>query len=215
MKIHKKFPKGTKLAPGYDELSIWGDRMARVEAPYWDTDDPAWFDPEAIAKRYDVYLSDLPADEKLVGQSHSFYYGHKTLYEQPFLYRPRGAMGSLRGQLEEPFPYWVEVAKFRDLSSRQRAAVLRVLDRKGYAEAYRKPLSATKWRRLLPMSFFETQDQDYELANAAYALIEQPGISQTDEQERRRWDNLAGVYALTKKGDIKFIVSRKPSKKGL
>ena len=217
MTIHKKFPRGTEIS-GHRKLSIWGDMMALVEAPYWDTDDPSWFDAEAIAHRYDVFLSNLPVDEKLVGEDVDFRIGDRSLYDQPFYYRPyRGAPGPWRGQLEEPFEYWVEVPKFRDLSQQQTSAVVRVLDKKRYVEAPdRYPLSASKWRKLLTMPFEETQDGDH--ANATYQVIEDAirfRGAPTPAGDESIWVSIPGVYARTKKGGLKFIISRKANKKGL
>lgn len=204
--IHKKLPPGTELSRGgYSTLSIWGTRMAVVEGPTHRSTDEHEFDPNTISYRLTVFLSNVPADPRLVSTSIDFPRGDKTLYEQPFYYQTRHGMGRNTGQLGEPFFYWVEFPKFSDLSPGQSASVVRALQRKGYIEpSSRYTLTAAKWKKLLGMSFDETQAlDDYDLLNAA------------DEVGSFRWSTFPGVFAVNKKGTIKYIVSRAPKGTGL
>jgi hypothetical protein len=237
-KNHKSLPKGTEISGPYDTLSIWGGVMAKVDNGGYDEAGKTYFDPENLAQRHVVYLSNVPANEKFFGSRYDFKYGNKTFWEQPFYFRHGFGYTAVTqaGQFNEPFDYWVSV-QLKDLGRRQMAEVVRVLRDKGYIEAaHRYPLSAVKWKNLLGMTFEETQDASSEEANAAYETVvntfsrsikdkpeyvwdESLGDYRKivkEENDAAVWDFLAGVYALTKKGDkIKFIVSRKSSKQGI
>ncbi len=214
----KKLPKGSEIAGSYDQLSIWGDRMALVDAPYYDTTSSHDFDRYNLAIRYRVYLSDIPVEARLFREPVDFARGDVPMYETSFTYRPSHGIGKHRGHVEAPIDYWVDITKFKDLGSSQAAAVTRTLEEKGYKEQdVNRPLSAAKWRKLLALSFQETQEGDSDLANAAYAVVSGGpwGPTMSEEEEIRVWDNLPGVFATTKKGAIKFIISRNPSGRGI
>ncbi|KKL56131.1 hypothetical protein LCGC14_2248490 [marine sediment metagenome] len=223
-KVLKKFPKGTDLRyADWDHFAIWGDWMARVDRPHislYSSDD---FDAELQARRYVVYLTDIPADPKLLGVGFSFKYGNRSIYEQPFYYRPRPTwMRADTGHMKEPVDYWVIVKKFSDLSDSEDSAVLRLLEEKNYIEIRKYHLTKTKWAKLLTMSFPATQDlEDYEMGNAADEAVGAVAWNQNRERsyetysEQPFWDQIPGVYTTTRKGRIKWVISRKPSKKGL
>lgn len=217
MKVHKKFPPGTELSPGgYDTLSIWaGDVMAYVDGSHYDDASEHYFDPERVAQRFVVFRSDIPAQPRLLGQSFDFKYGYKTYWEQPFYFRYGSEMRSSTGQFEPPFDYWVE-AKLRSLGPRQTQAVVAALRDKGYVEAsWRYVLPAGKWRKLLGMTFEETQNQDAKEANAVDDVIERLRSGYSDVEGAQFWESLPGVYAMTKRGTLKFIVSRNRPGAGL
>ena len=241
LKIHKSLPKGAKISGSYDTLSIWGGVMAKTDNGGHDEAGKTYFDPENLAQKYVVYLSNVPANEKFFGLRYDFKYGNKTFWEQPFYFRHGFGYTAVTqaGQFDKPFDYWVSVPP-KDLGKQQTAEVLRVLRDKGYKEAaHRYLLPAAKWKKLLGMSFEETQEASGEEANVAYetvadtfarSIIEKPKYVWDEElgdyrkiiKEHKKeddaavWDSLAGVYALTKKdGRIKFIVSRKASKQGI
>jgi hypothetical protein len=210
----KKFPKGTDLTgSGYmrDRLSIWGDRVAVVEGPSWQYFDENTFDPKFIARRYLVWFTDLnPKNKKIVGRQIHFKYGDQSIYEQPFTFLegPGYPQRIISGMLEEPVEFWVEVSKMSDLTNGEDSALQRYIDGRNYVEARQYPLTAAKWRKLLALSFDETQDQPddlYELANAADSVAYTEG----------EWDSLNGVYATTKKGNIKWVITRRPKGTGL
>jgi hypothetical protein len=216
-KVFKSTPANVQLA-GREELSIWGDKMAVVEAPYWDATGPEDYDPATHSIRYLVFVSDIPANPKLVGVGVSWKYGNKSLYDQPFYFRPfRGAMGSERGQLAEPFSAWIAIP-FKDLSPQQTGVTTRWLESQGYAENDRYPLSQAKLKKLFKATTFSaTQDLDPELANAADAMvIRAAGKSMRgyveDEEAERVWAALPGVFQTTKKGVIKFVMDKSGAK---
>jgi hypothetical protein len=217
--IHKKLPPGTKLAGGrWDALSIWGDEMAIVHAPFYDSVDPSEFDPEHVAYKLVVFKSNIPASPRLVGSSADFPRNDLPWASQTFTYTPAHGMGKARGQLDKPIDYWVEYPKFSDLTPHQSRLVMDVLDRKGYAEeGYNYTVPASTWKKLLARSFEDIQNGDSDEANAAWAVVESRGYSShgTMAGDSARWDALRGVYGVTKKGTIKFIVSRNPKGSGL
>jgi len=69
-KVLKALPKGTNLRCSYDELCRWGDKMAFVTGPSVShyVSDVERFDPEVPAREFSVWLTDIPADDRLVGQ---------------------------------------------------------------------------------------------------------------------------------------------------
>lgn len=215
----KKFPKGSEIAGKYDQLSIWGDKMALVEAPYYDTTHPGDFDRYNLAMRYRVWLTDIPVEEQSFRQPVEFARGDLPMDQTSFTYRPTHGMGRARGRVDKPVDYWVDITKLKDLGSSQRSAVQSALEEKGYKEQdSRYPLSATKWKKLLAMDYLAAQDQDSDQANAAYYLINSQyvGARRLDEDEEiRAWKNMPGIFGTTKKGVLKFIISRNPDKKGL
>jgi hypothetical protein len=212
-KVLKKFPKGTELRGGYarDKLSIWGDRMAIVEAANASLFSDEDFDPQFIARRYYVYFTDLVANDKWLGAQIHFRDGKKSIYEQPFSFQtgltyPRNI---ITGQLDDAEEIWVEVGKMSDLTDREDSVLQRYLDANGYKEAWKKPLTAAKWRKLLAMSLPEIQnipDADYDLANAVDYMV---------GDDERAWDAIRGIYTRSKKGTIKWVITRNPKGSGL
>jgi hypothetical protein len=205
--VLKKVPPGTELAGAYNDLSIWGDVMAKVDGP---TDHtlkyaPAEeFDPEIVARRFIVFPSNLPANPKLLGKRYDLKYGNKTFWEQDFYTREGVGYGwesrVIVGRFSPPETYWVIVPTFKDLGPGENAAVIRVLKEKGYRESRRYFLPASKWKKLLAMSWDDTQaGDDYQAANAADEIA-----------GPHSWDQIPGVFQETKKGMIKFVVSRGP-----
>lgn len=215
--IHKKLKPGTELA-GWDKLSIWdGVVMAKIDTGgHYDTTDPNYFDVENVARLYRVYLSNVPADKRLLGRPFDQKYGHKTYWDQPFYYRYGSEWGVSQGQFERPFDYWVEM-KFKDLGPMQTVAVKKALLDKGYAEASsRYILPASKWRKLLGMTYEETQDQPSKEANAVDDVVSSLAWNRgTNVSEEGYWADLPGLWAETKKGVIKFIISRNKKGSGL
>jgi hypothetical protein len=216
MKIHKKFPRGTEISSGRDELSIWaGDVMAKVEGGGYDNAGPTFFDAENIARRVLVYPSNIAADPRLLGRQYHLKYGDKAYWDQLFYFKYGGEWNTSAGQFEQPFDYWVEI-KLSHLGTHQNYAVLAVLRDKKYVEV--DGLSASKWRKLLGMSFEETQDEPAKEANAAYHAVERLAgyrSAPTMEGDERIWASIPGIYGVTKKGGLKFIISRKANKQGL
>jgi hypothetical protein len=215
----KKLPKGTEIAPKFDQLSIWGDRMALVEAPYYDTTSSHDFDRWNLAMRYRVWLTDIPAEKDSLRAPVEFARGDIPMDQTSFTYRALHGMGKWRGRVEKPVDYWVDIKKLGDLGPSQRSAVQSALEEKGYKEQDPNyPLSASKWKKLLAMDYMGTQDQDSELANAAYYLINSQyvGARRLDEDEEiRAWKNMPGIFGTTKKGVLKFIISRNPEGSGI
>ena len=201
----KKLPPGTQIGAGrgFETLSIWGDAMAFVDYPdiYDQNHAPEYaFDAERIARRYTVMKTDLPVRPEWVGKTVHWRDGSQKYWDTSFSFAdgfgyPRRM---IEGRVQKPDEYWVEVGSFSDLGRGETAAVLRVLGEKGYREARRYPLTAGKWKKLLGQTWEETQaNDDYDLANAADEI---GGPSS--------WDEIPGVFALTRKDTIKFIVSR-------
>lgn len=240
MKIHKKLPNGTKVAQGWDELSIWaGEIMAKIQHGGFDTTEKAFFDPEQVARRYIVYKSNVPADDRFFGQRMDFQYGNKEFWAQPFFFTWGYGYDRARveGMLEEPENWWVSVP-LKDLGRNQTQKVIEVLEKKGYKQiSSNYPLSATQWKKLLGMRYDDIQEEGGDEANAAYETVadwysrsikkqrdyvwdpelgDYRDVVEEEPDDAAAWDRLSGVYALTKKGDrIKFIVSRKASRRGI
>jgi hypothetical protein len=197
--VHLKKAPVTDLRGGWSDLKIWGNKMALVERRD--------FNPQTMEREYIVFLSNVPANPRLVGTEAHFSHGNETLYDQPFSYHdvdsPRYDRNE-RGQLDHPVSYWVPV-KFKDLFGDEPRMMLEFIREQHYREVpHRYPLTAAKWKKLLAMSFDETQDlDDYDMSNAAYELGDYD------------WDSFPGVYALNRRGDVKWIVSRKTNKRGL
>jgi hypothetical protein len=191
--------------------------MAKVDSGFYDESD-TYFDPEAIAQRYVVYLSNIGANPRLLGRRFDQKYGHKSFWDQPFYFRYGSEYGASEGQFEPSFDYWVQISKFSDLGPRQTQAVLKTLRDKGYVEAsYHYILPASTWRKLLGMSFEKIQEGDSKEANASYDIVQNRAweAKMGDVGEEGFWASLPGVYGVTKKGALKFIVSRKASKAGI
>jgi hypothetical protein len=219
----KKFPKGTDLrGSDWDRLAIWGNHMAIVTRPMFDS-----FDPELMARLYLVALSDLMGFEKLRGVEINFRRPGESMYEQPFYFKEYPFPRTQVGQLQEPVEYWVAVSKFSDLSGGEDSDTQLMLDKKGYVDIRKYKLTKGKWGKLLTMSFPATQDlTDYEMSNAAdealgvfvaggRAFGAQHHYDYTPGQEQAKWEQIPGVYTTTRQSRIRWIVSRKPSKKGL
>jgi len=223
-KVLKKFPPGTDLRySDWDRFAIWGDWMARVDRPNTDLYGSDDFDAELQARRYIVYLTDIPADPKLLGIRFDFKYSNRSIFEQPFYYKAYPSwMRADTGQLQEPIEYWVTVKKFSDLTDSEDSAVQRLLEEKNYIEIRKYHLTKTKWAKLLAMSFPATQDlEDYEMGNAADEAVTLVAWNQNREREYETyaeqpyWEQIPGVYTTTRKGRIKWVISKKASKKGL
>jgi hypothetical protein len=191
----KALPPDVDLRGGWNELKRWGDVMALVSAD--------GFDPDTLSRKYVVWLSDVPAEERLQRQPTRFQYPNQPMVGQPFtFYDTRRVDRRGSGNLVDPVTYLVTVDKFSDLSVSEDAEVQKILRDKGYREAWKYQLSAPKWRKILAMGYEEARDHaDYEIANAVDSL-------------GSGWD-FPGVYALTKKGAIKWVVSRNQKGTGL
>ena len=215
MRPLKKFPKGTDLrGPGdYKHLVIWGDRMATVRTPTvgrYMAVNREDFDPRWPARRYTVSLSDLPANPNWVGKEIYFRHGSVSIYEQPFTFSEGYGYPTrtVTGHLSEPKDVWVEV-KLKDLSDGEDTALRQYLDAEGYKDLWnpRYQLTAAKWRKLLGMTYEETEElDDYDMLNAA---------GETVDGDPREWAEMPGVYATTKKGRIKWVITRHPKGEGL
>jgi len=224
-KVLKKFPKGSDLHYGWNVLSLWGDRIATIEGPHYRSAEGYEFDPELIARRYLVYFTNLDPHQfsRSVGQTIHFTRGDVKLWETPFsFYNPVSPSSRSVGQITgPPEEIWVEVGKLSNLNSSEVRAVEKVLEQKGYLYLWRSRLekvSGAKWKKLLAMSFDETQETD--LADQAYYLAEDAAEhyhldKYNDAELEKAWDRIKGIYAHTKKGGFKYIISRKPNKRGL
>lgn len=216
-KILDKLPEGTNLKCQYDELCRWGDKMALVTS---DVD----FDPEVPAHKYQIWLTDIPGDDRLVGQTTYFRDRSANYWETSFSYRdPRDPAygyhhGGRTGRVvtkDAPITVWVR-AKLSDLQPKHDRMVQQTLRDQGFQEPYRYPLSAAKWRKLIDMqSFKATQDADPEIANAANEIVERAAghrSAPTMASDESVWNNIPGVFVTTKKGGIKFVVAKNPRK---
>ena len=209
MKVLKKFPPGTDLRGGgqYDRLVIWGDEMATVEGPMYGLYDPKEFSPRWLARKFIVSLTGIPAKETWGGRTIHFRHGDLSVYDQDFSFPIDGNFRSMHGRLQPPKEFWV-ASKMSDLSPGEDSTLYAYIKGQGYREILdsRYNFTAAKWKKILALPFSEVEyHEDYDIANA----VDRLNIFGS------QWENLPGVFATTKKGTVKWVVTRNEKGEGL
>ena len=200
-------PKNTDIRGGYDVLSLWGGKIALVEAPRYSKTavSESEFNPSILARKYIVYGTNVEPQERFLGQTVHFRDGQAMFWETTFsFYDAQRVDRSNSGRIikEEMAIYWVKL-KLKDLMPGEHYRLARYLLDQHYAETPgRYPLTAKKWEKLLQMDFDVIQDGgDYELANAVDAVCPKAGSY--------CWERTPGIFSTTKNGHVKWIVSKK------
>lgn len=211
-----KLPPGTivKDADGM-RFSSWGGKLALVLSPgaAWRRSEPGdtWFNVEKMTRLYVVRPAMLnkqpiPAEEHFLGLAPIIPdHMRSKPYEQVTFdlhYDPhRGIRGGTFAKSEQ---LWLKLAP-KDLAPGELATYMKHLREKGFKDVSDAKLSAKDWAEAFKMKDYDEVQakSDHTRANAFDRVVYRSG-----EDDSKNWAEIKGVYATTKKGDLKFVVSR-------
>lgn len=217
-----KFPPNTKIHTDGIVWSMWDGYLALVTGPSYSSYSYASnveFDSLHMARRYCIrYALTLDRKKKVKPE-------RSDIGFEPHIDNPRAeytkttwsmgtpGYGPLRqGTFDDVFCVWVKL-KMNELWPGETQLVISGLDKDGYYDATdaRYNIKQNDWKKLLKMSFADTQNQDAKLANAVDELITAVlGRHAKDEKEEEKvWADVGGIYKATKKRDrIMWIVPK-------
>jgi hypothetical protein len=176
-----------------------------------------WFDPELMARKYNVrFAVDLEgkrivAQDKFIGQRPDIEdprkpYEKTTFKISSYLYGHRPIVGTFL-KLKT---FWVKLP-FKGLNTAETSFVKRYFDKRGFVDVSNIKLIVRDWRIMLGMGFGEIQDKlHYSKGNSADELV--VGIlgryAKDEAEAGKTWKGIKGVYGVTRQGNIKFVVEK-------
>jgi hypothetical protein len=178
------------------------------------------FDPDRMARRYGVrYALDLDKKQKIPATSkHVGIYvnvqDRSARYEKTTWTIGRAGYGPVQKGTFSPTveEFWVKVP-VKDLWPGELQLITNKLDKEGFYDATGRSQKSTaaQWKKLLKLTFFQTQDLDHTLANTAYdAVRDALGSGSHDERaEERAWMGIRGAYRMTNKRNRLIWVARR------
>jgi hypothetical protein len=215
----KAFPKNTDIYPDGLHWSSWDGYLALVSGPtYGHYSSKSDFDPVSMHRRYAVrYAIDFNKKKVKAERGDA---GQQTIIRNPSLpYEKttwaigKPGYGPVReGTFEKKVvAYWVKV-QMKDLYPGEITLVKAWMDEDKFFDAttMNNPISQSQWKKVLPMTFKQTQEQDYKIANAVNEVVEYMAgkFVGDDDEADRIWKDVGGIYKLTKKYDrIMFILT--------
>lgn len=207
------------------QWSEWDGKLAMVYGPdHYSINKDAQselFDPAMMARRYTVRFA--TDGRHRIGVPDKSFLGlgvdvanRSSQYWQTTWVMKKGYMQIAQGTFEKEVEhFWVGV-KMKDLGPAEVRAVMQLYNSWGYHDVggYRDMnLPIGDWKKIIAhRKFYDTQDLDSDLANAAYKLLirangNKDPRDETDEQIV--WDSIQGVYKTTKGGQgLAFILKK-------
>lgn len=203
-KVLNKFPAGTSF-PLYGGFGAWGNYLALIFEEEWE------FDPVNMTRSYVVWPAVDTSDKKPIEARREWVQfepeitpGNVTFDKANFRLRRDGMMGyGIVGTFLKPTKYRVKIAP-KDLTMDERRKVKDNLEKEGLFDVSDVKLSKANWVKALKMTGDELEDGiDWNSYNDFENLWKRLAWNRTS------WEDISGVYAETKKGDLKFVIRRR------
>lgn len=213
--VLNKLPSGTEISDVNGmRFSSWGGKLALVVTSGYSSHhygNNPYFDPENMTRRYDVrYAVDIKSKKPMDAPDWAigvepYILDRRANYEKTTFKMQKGG-GSAYGQpvinggFGKSNTFWIKIKK-KELYPSESQAIEYYYREKGYLDVSDFGVSEKEWKTLLKHSDYDSAFDSIPLAKA----------NKLDNWLYRRdvfWKDIKGVYATTKKGDFKFVVSR-------